>query len=110
MIVQSIFYKNSSCIYSFTAQLHLLSESSPNSSELTFSHLKSLGFMTILGGIVVYSFAQIRAMLESRLEMIPELFYAADFMKFSIKDFCSKCDKIHSFLRILFGHIYWRNP
>ena len=29
-------------------------------------------------------------------------------MKFSIKDFFSKCDQIRSFLRI--GHICWRNP
>ena len=28
-------------------------------------------------------------------------------MKFSIKDFFSKCDKIR---RNLFGYIYWRNP
>ena len=28
-------------------------------------------------------------------------------MKFSIKDFCSKCDKIPSYG---FGHIYCRNP
>ena len=28
------------------------------------------------------------------------LFYTAQKMKFSIKDFCSKCDKIRSFLRI----------
>ena len=29
-------------------------------------------------------------------------------MKFSIKDFFSKCDQIRRFLQI--GHIYWRNP
>ena len=29
-------------------------------------------------------------------------------MKFSIKDFLSKCDQIYSLLRI--GHIYWKNP
>ena len=27
---------------------------------------------------------------------------------FSVKGFFSKCDQIHSFLRI--GHIYWGNP
>ena len=30
----------------------------------------------------------------------------AQVIKFSIKDFCSKCDQIRSY----FGHIYWRNP
>ena len=30
--------------------------------------------------------------------------------KFSINDFFSKCDQIHSFLRHRFGHIYWRGP
>ena len=33
--------------------------------------------------------------------------YTAQKMKFSIKDFFSKCGQIRSFLR--FGHIYWRN-
>ena len=31
-------------------------------------------------------------------------FKTAQMMKFSIKDFFSKCDQIPS------GHIYWRNP
>ena len=30
-------------------------------------------------------------------------------MKFSIKNFFSKCDQIRSFL-FGFGHIYWNNP
>ena len=30
--------------------------------------------------------------------------------KFSINDFFSKRDQIHSFLRHRFGHIYWRGP
>ena len=35
--------------------------------------------------------------------------FTAQKVKFSIKDFFSKCDQIRSFLRI-FGHIYWSNP
>ena len=33
------------------------------------------------------------------------LIHTAQKMKFSIKDFFSKCDQVS-----LFGHIYWRNP
>ena len=35
-------------------------------------------------------------------------YLTAQKMKFSIKDFFSKCYQVRSFLR--FGHIYWRNP
>ena len=34
--------------------------------------------------------------------------YTAQNMKFSIKDFFSKCDHIRRNMR--FGHIYWKNP
>ena len=36
------------------------------------------------------------------------MFYTAQTMKFSIKDFFSKCD--NSAVSCRFGHIYWRNP
>ena len=39
---------------------------------------------------------------------IPRKCYTAQKIKFSIKDFFSKCDQILSFLG--FGHIYGRNP
>ena len=39
----------------------------------------------------------------------PEYFiYAAQKMKFSIKDFLSKCDQIAR--NCWFGHIQWKNP
>ena len=40
------------------------------------------------------------------------LFNTAQKIKFSIKDFSSKCDQIRSFLEEIldFLSIYWRNP
>ena len=62
---------------------------------------KSIAKLQILFGLVNYlgnsmpNFAKNTALLRT----------TAQKMKFSIKDFYSKCDQISGF-----GHIYWRNP
>ena len=47
------------------------------------------------------------ACIES-VETTHKIHITAQKMKFSIKDFFSKCDQIHR--KRQFGHIYWRNP
>ena len=49
----------------------------------------------------------VKILLKSR-RYIVAIANTAQKIKFSIKEFFSKCDQSLSFLR--FGHIYWRNP